>query len=139
MFAPEKIGSPLRDDLAIALDDAVGGLGLLLLLRVLLEYLEVVGRPVGQLLLQVVLPDVEARQMRHRPENRVLGVGSVEEVVEQRTPGVLLLDVVEDALAEVRADIGAGHSAAGIHGLVVAAGIHAFFRQRKILDLSLFH
>lgn len=115
---------PEADDLPALAARALGRLRLLLLLRVHLHDLQIVAGPVRELLVHVILPDLQARQMRLRPQHRILEIRRVHEVEEDRRPGVLLLHVIEHALAEIRDDHPASGSA-GIDGLVVGDGVDA--------------
>lgn len=63
--------------------------------------------------------------MRDGPKYRMFSVRRVHEVVKERASRVLLLDVIEYALTEIRAGIRAGESPTWINDLVVAARIDA--------------
>ena len=74
---------------------AVRGLRLLLALAVHGQHLEVVAGAARQRLAAEVVPEQETAQRAVRPQHRVLRVWHVVEVVEQRRPGRVPLNVVK--------------------------------------------
>ncbi len=84
--------------------------------------LGIIGRAVAQLLPRVVVPHGQVRQVGEGAQHRLLQLGAVHRVVEQRALCPCPLDVVEDGEAEVRAGGGAAAAAAARPVVFVRAG-----------------